>query len=192
MCVQLDAETVLTTFNATPFGDDFLIIGTPGHTEGHCVLLYKNKFLCWGDTMTSRARFDEPIEACSPLYCWYDWDTFTESLDGLTGYDFEWLLPGHGRHLGISHPAAIRASCASKEAPVRVGSSQHLPSFSAGTNHERECPSLVPGGPLTGAMWVQVVPWLKGKAGLVAKVALHYLCVVPIQPCGKNLAVTCH
>ena len=94
---QRDAEIVLTTFAPTSFGDDFSIIGTPGHTEGHCMLVYKKRFLFSGDTLTSRVRFDEPVEAWSPQYCWFDWDTLTESLERLVEVDFEWLLPGHGR-----------------------------------------------------------------------------------------------
>src|ERR1700727_2520207 len=30
-------------------GSDFLAISTPGHTKGHCVLLFQNRFLFTGD-----------------------------------------------------------------------------------------------------------------------------------------------
>jgi len=96
-CTQPGCEIVLDTFEPTSFGSDFVIIGTPGHTEGHCMLIYKNKFLFSGDTLTSHVRFNEPLEAWSPLYCWFDFDVLAKSLERLAEYDFEWLLPGHGR-----------------------------------------------------------------------------------------------
>jgi len=102
-CTQPDAEIILRSFDPTSFGADFLVIGTPGHTEGHCMLLYRGKFLFSGDTLTSRVRFGDPIEAWSPMYCWYDWDTLIESLRRLAAYDFEWLLPGHGRRTRLTH-----------------------------------------------------------------------------------------
>ena len=39
----------------------------------------------------------------SPRVCWYDWSLQTASMERLLDFDFEWVLPGHGRrHQAIS------------------------------------------------------------------------------------------
>jgi glyoxylase-like metal-dependent hydrolase (beta-lactamase superfamily II)/ferredoxin len=80
--------------------DDLLIIPTPGHTEGHTVLLYKDKFLFSGDHLAysdTHQRFVAFKEAC-----WYSWKKVGVSMEKLEGYDFEWVLPGHGRRFHAS------------------------------------------------------------------------------------------
>jgi glyoxylase-like metal-dependent hydrolase (beta-lactamase superfamily II) len=72
----------------------FQIIPTPGHTEGHCVLLYKNQFLFSGDHLWWR-RKRKQLGASSSV-AWYSWRKQTESMARLLNYDFEWVLPGHG------------------------------------------------------------------------------------------------
>lgn len=74
---------------------DLKIIFTPGHTEGHTVLLYKKKFLFTGDHLAysrRRGRLVAFKEAC-----WYSWPELIKSMKKLLSYDFEWVLPGHGR-----------------------------------------------------------------------------------------------
>jgi glyoxylase-like metal-dependent hydrolase (beta-lactamase superfamily II) len=75
----------------------FTIIPVPGHTRGHCVLLYKDKFLFTGDHL---AWDPEAAELGAYRdYCWYDWEEQTRSMERLRDYRFEWVLPGHGcRH----------------------------------------------------------------------------------------------
>jgi glyoxylase-like metal-dependent hydrolase (beta-lactamase superfamily II)/ferredoxin len=74
--------------------DDVLIIPTPGHTRGHVVFLYQNKFLFTGDHLAwSPAR--ETLTAF-PSVAWYSWTRQTESMARLLDYEFEWVLPGHG------------------------------------------------------------------------------------------------
>ncbi|MEP6635326.1 MAG: MBL fold metallo-hydrolase [Acidobacteriota bacterium] len=74
--------------------DDLLAIPTPGHTRGHVVFLYKNKFLFTGDHLAwSRAR--ETLTAFRSV-AWYSWTAQTRSMQKLLDYDFEWVLPGHG------------------------------------------------------------------------------------------------
>jgi glyoxylase-like metal-dependent hydrolase (beta-lactamase superfamily II) len=74
---------------------DLKIIPVPGHTKGHCVLLHDNRFLFTGDHL----EFDEDIGKLRAFkdFCWYDWDKQVESMKRLLAYDFEWVLPGHGR-----------------------------------------------------------------------------------------------
>lgn len=74
---------------------DLLIIPVPGHTKGHTVLLYQNKFLFSGDHLAYSERLQH-------LYafrdaCWYSWTELGKSMANLAAYDFEWVLPGHGR-----------------------------------------------------------------------------------------------
>lgn len=75
--------------------DDLVLIPVPGHTRGHMVLLYKNRFLFTGDHLAwSPAR--ETLTAFRNA-CWYSWTEQTRSMERLASYDFEWVLPGHGR-----------------------------------------------------------------------------------------------
>jgi glyoxylase-like metal-dependent hydrolase (beta-lactamase superfamily II)/ferredoxin len=86
--------------------DDLIVIPVPGHTRGHMVLLYRNKFLFTGDHLAwSPVR--ETLTAFRSV-AWYSWAEQTRSMAKLLDYDFEWVLPGHGR---IHHetPAAMRS-----------------------------------------------------------------------------------
>lgn len=74
---------------------DLVVIPTPGHTRGHAVLLYRDKYLFTGDHLAwSPAR--ETLTAFRSA-CWYSWDVQTRSMIRLLDYNFEWVLPGHGR-----------------------------------------------------------------------------------------------
>jgi len=96
---QPDAEIVIEGVEPIAITGEFLVIPTPGHTIGHCVLLHKNKHLFTGDMLTSNDRFGESIEAWKPEICWWSWDRQTESIRSLTAYDFEVMIPSHGRLL---------------------------------------------------------------------------------------------
>jgi glyoxylase-like metal-dependent hydrolase (beta-lactamase superfamily II)/ferredoxin len=73
---------------------DVLVIPTPGHTRGHVVFLYQNKFLFTGDHLAwSPTR--ESLTAFRSV-AWYSWAKQTESMAKLLDFDFEWVLPGHG------------------------------------------------------------------------------------------------
>ncbi|BAZ46705.1 beta-lactamase domain protein [Chondrocystis sp. NIES-4102] len=74
---------------------DVLIIPVPGHTKGHTVLLYKNKFLFTGDHL-AWSPYLKQLYAFR-RYCWYSWTQQLESMEKLAQYSFEWVLPGHGR-----------------------------------------------------------------------------------------------
>jgi glyoxylase-like metal-dependent hydrolase (beta-lactamase superfamily II)/ferredoxin len=96
---QRDAEIKLTGYDTRTFGDDFVIIPTPGHTRGHCVLLYKNKYLFTGDHLAWE-RDQECLEAWEGV-CWYDWGKQRQSLRRLEEFEFEWVLPGHGQRVNL-------------------------------------------------------------------------------------------
>jgi glyoxylase-like metal-dependent hydrolase (beta-lactamase superfamily II)/ferredoxin len=100
---QPNAEVVLDGGQAVAFQPDFLIIPTPGHTAGHCVLLYRNRFLFTGDHLSWDR--DEQCLHASRDYCWHSWTEQTESMARLREYSFEWVLPGHGQR--AQRPAAV-------------------------------------------------------------------------------------
>ncbi|MDP9192588.1 MAG: MBL fold metallo-hydrolase [Acidobacteriota bacterium] len=74
---------------------DLIMIPTPGHTRGHAVFLYRDRFLFTGDHLAWS-------ETRGHLYafrsaCWYSWSEQIRSMERLLDYRFEWVLPGHGR-----------------------------------------------------------------------------------------------
>ncbi|MBX9572961.1 MAG: MBL fold metallo-hydrolase [Candidatus Obscuribacterales bacterium] len=94
-----NAEIILEGSNDTEMEKDFRIIFTPGHTEGHCVLLYKNRYLFTGDHL----HYDRELSHLAAYrdYCWYSWSEQKESMAKLTHYSFEWILPGHGQSVNL-------------------------------------------------------------------------------------------
>lgn len=96
---QPDAEIVLDGDEPTLLFNDFLVIPTPGHTRGHCVLLYSHlpdhpKLFTGDHLWWSRVR--NRLHA-SEAVCWYDWGRQKQSLERLLQFEFEWILPGHGQ-----------------------------------------------------------------------------------------------
>ncbi|HEX8117433.1 MAG TPA: MBL fold metallo-hydrolase [Pyrinomonadaceae bacterium] len=94
-------ERVVEGEEAVRLDRDLLVIPTPGHTRGHAVLLYRDKYLFTGDHLAwSPAR--QTLTAFRSA-CWYSWPVQTRSMRRLLEHSFEWVLPGHGR---IHHAAA--------------------------------------------------------------------------------------
>jgi glyoxylase-like metal-dependent hydrolase (beta-lactamase superfamily II)/ferredoxin len=92
--VRLGIEQVIEGENAIDLGSDLLAIPTPGHTRGHMVFLYRNKFLFTGDHLAwSPTR--QTLTAFRSV-AWYSWPEQIRSMEKLLAYDFEWVLPGHG------------------------------------------------------------------------------------------------
>jgi glyoxylase-like metal-dependent hydrolase (beta-lactamase superfamily II)/ferredoxin len=90
-----DVEMQLKGAEPVQLAPDLLIIPTPGHTKGHTVLLYNHKFLFTGDHLAwSESRHQ--LVAFRDV-CWYSWPELVQSMHKLAKYDFEWVLPGHGR-----------------------------------------------------------------------------------------------
>ena len=75
--------------------NQLVAIPVPGHTRGHTVLLYRNKYLFTGDHLAWSPNRQTLIAFRGA--CWYSWEAQTRSMEKLLGYDFEWVLPGHGR-----------------------------------------------------------------------------------------------
>jgi glyoxylase-like metal-dependent hydrolase (beta-lactamase superfamily II) len=96
---QPGAEVVLDGTDPIQLAPEFLAIPTPGHTRGHCVLLFRQRFLFTGDHL-DWDRHARRLDA-SEDYCWYSWKEQTESMHRLAQFDFEWVLPGHGQRVHL-------------------------------------------------------------------------------------------
>ena len=95
-------EHVIEGMDEVRLDDGLIVIPVPGHTRGHMVLLYKNKFLFTGDHLAW-----SPVRNTLTAFrsvAWYSWAEQTRSMARLLKHDFEWVLPGHGR---IRHETAI-------------------------------------------------------------------------------------
>jgi glyoxylase-like metal-dependent hydrolase (beta-lactamase superfamily II)/ferredoxin len=101
---QPDSEIVLTEEQPFTFAPDFEIIPVPGHTEGHIVLLYKEKYLFSGDHLFFDVARDRL--SASRDYCWFSWTVQIKSMAALATHRFEWILAGHGNRVRLSPEAA--------------------------------------------------------------------------------------
>lgn len=99
LAAQPGAEMVLDGAGPWELAPRFLAIATPGHTKGHCVLLFADRFLFTGDHLD----WDRETQhlAASEDYCWYSWPMQVESMNQLADYRFEWVLPGHGQRVKL-------------------------------------------------------------------------------------------
>ena len=96
---QPRAERIIDGERPVTLAPDFVAIPTPGHTAGHCVLLFQEKFLFTGDHL----YFDRATQSLSAFadYCWDSWPQQIESLRKLTQHHFTWVLPGHGQRVQL-------------------------------------------------------------------------------------------
>jgi glyoxylase-like metal-dependent hydrolase (beta-lactamase superfamily II)/ferredoxin len=91
----IQAEELLDGPEPVTLDKDLLIVPVPGHTRGHVVMLYKNKFLftgdhlAWSDNRRGLIAFRD--------VAWYSWPEQTKSMKRLLDLRFQWVLPGHGR-----------------------------------------------------------------------------------------------
>jgi len=104
-------EHVMSGDQAVELGDDLLAIPTPGHTPGHMVLLYKNRYLFAGDHLRWSDERGKLI--ASREVCWFSWEKQIRSVQRLLQYEFEWVLPGHGRraHAGADSMKNFLKDC---------------------------------------------------------------------------------
>jgi glyoxylase-like metal-dependent hydrolase (beta-lactamase superfamily II) len=91
----VEAEQLLEGYDAIALDKDLLAIPVPGHTRGHVVLLYRDKFLFTGDHL-SWSDERRSLHAFRSV-AWYSWREQTQSMKRLLDVRFEWVLPGHGR-----------------------------------------------------------------------------------------------
>lgn len=91
---RLQLEQIIDGEDPIALDDDFLLIPTPGHTRGHVVFLYKQKFLFTGDHL-AWSPLRNTLTAFRSV-AWYSWPEQIRSMEKLLAYDFDWVLPGHG------------------------------------------------------------------------------------------------
>jgi len=91
----IDSEELIERQEPVVLDKDLLAVPVPGHTRGHIVLLYRNKYLftgdhlSWSDTRGGLIAFRD--------VAWYSWPEQTKSMTRLLDLRFQWVLPGHGR-----------------------------------------------------------------------------------------------
>jgi glyoxylase-like metal-dependent hydrolase (beta-lactamase superfamily II)/ferredoxin len=96
----IEAEQLLEGQDPVELEKDFLAIPVPGHTRGHVVLLYRNKFLFTGDHLAWSGNRAGLIAFRN--LAWYSWPEQTKSMKHLLEFRFEWVLPGHGRRAHLA------------------------------------------------------------------------------------------
>jgi glyoxylase-like metal-dependent hydrolase (beta-lactamase superfamily II)/ferredoxin len=101
-----DIERPLEGREPVSLGEGLLAIPTPGHTRGHAVLLYRDKYLFTGDHLAWSRRRGRLVAFRDAN--WYSWPETTRSMERLLDYDFEWVLPGHGGSFRAESPKAMR------------------------------------------------------------------------------------
>lgn len=103
---QPDTECVIDGVEPQVIHPDFVVIPTPGHTRGHCVLLYRNRFLFTGDHLWWNPELQR-LEM--PKYYYWSQSEQVCSSQRLLHYEFEWVLPGHGHSIHLSRLEMHRA-----------------------------------------------------------------------------------
>ncbi len=88
-------EQIIEGEDEVKLDDELTVIPTSGHTRGSQVLLYKSKYLFTGDHLAWSPNRNSLIAFRG--VCWYSWTKQISSMEKLLDYDFEWVLPGHGR-----------------------------------------------------------------------------------------------
>ena len=91
----IETEQLLEGQEAVTLGQDLTAIPVPGHTRGHVVLLYRDKYLFTGDHLAWSEKRGGLVAFRD--VAWYSWREQTQSMKRLLDYRFEWVLPGHGR-----------------------------------------------------------------------------------------------
>ena len=107
--VSHDTEAVeqqILGLDPVALDDELLVIPTPGHTRGHAVLLYREKYLFTGDHLAWSERRQQLVAFHDA--CWYSWSDQLRSMERLLDYRFEWVLPGHGLRHHAASPEAMR------------------------------------------------------------------------------------
>ena len=90
-----DVELPVDGDESLPLDDELTVIPVPGHTEGSACLLYRDTWLFTGDHLAWSDALGQIV--AFRRACWYDWGEVIRSSERLADFDFEWILPGHGR-----------------------------------------------------------------------------------------------
>jgi glyoxylase-like metal-dependent hydrolase (beta-lactamase superfamily II)/ferredoxin len=101
-----DVERRIRGLEPVSLAEDLIAIPTPGHTRGHAVLLYRERYLFSGDHLAWSRRRGHLVAFRDAN--WYSWPETIRSMERLLDYSFEWVLPGHGERYRAESPAAMR------------------------------------------------------------------------------------
>lgn len=95
-----EAEILISHDHNNQIAEDLILIPVPGHSPGHLVLLYRNKFLFTGDHIA----YSDKIQSIYAFreHCGFSWEEQINSVAKLADYNWSWLLPGHGRRTQAS------------------------------------------------------------------------------------------
>ncbi len=102
-------EIQLQGYDPYQLAPDLTIVPVPGHSKGHTVLLYQNKFLFTGDHLAWSVYLEQLY--AFRRFCWYSWTEQIKSMRRLADYSFEWVLPGHGRRFHSQDMARELQKC---------------------------------------------------------------------------------
>lgn len=92
---QIDAEIVLDGEANEEIGQAKIIF-TPGHTQGHLVMLWQDRCLFSGDHIAWMSKVHK-LGSFND-YCWYSWQEQIHSVEKLAVLkNVEWVFPGHGK-----------------------------------------------------------------------------------------------
>jgi glyoxylase-like metal-dependent hydrolase (beta-lactamase superfamily II)/ferredoxin len=110
---QPDAERILEQERDYPLADG-QILYTPGHTKGHTVLLWQDKYLFTGDHFAWLPRLHR--FGSFKDFCWHSWEQQIQSVERLQIHDHvEWVFPGHGKWAPVASgkfPQIVREAVA--------------------------------------------------------------------------------
>ncbi len=100
-----DAERFLDGVDPVAVTADCTVIPVPGHTEGSCALLYRQRYLFTGDHLwwePDRAQLNAPQRLV------WNRAALDASLARLLEVPFEWVLAGHGDRVRLERPTMTR------------------------------------------------------------------------------------
>lgn len=91
--------------------DGLTFVPTPGHTRGSTCLIYAQKFLFSGDHVAFSLAMNHVYAFRNA--CWYSWEEQIRSMQRLSSYRFQHILPGHGApcHLSEQHMKQQMLGC---------------------------------------------------------------------------------
>jgi glyoxylase-like metal-dependent hydrolase (beta-lactamase superfamily II)/ferredoxin len=96
-------ELKVTGSEPVALDSGLVMIPTPGHTRGHAVFLYRDRYLFTGDHLAWSENRGHLYAFRSA--CWYSWTEQIRSMERLLDFRFEWVLPGHGRPIALTAEA---------------------------------------------------------------------------------------